>query len=235
MPNNNYFYHHGIEGQKWGKRNGPPYPLQRDSKGRVKGKYSKKQAEALQKEHNITDDEIKKAINNILWDTNMSSIKEVAKLKKTEIRMYRIMNDPANPYLYKKIAVKNLQRKMNTLNDRGWKRVYDEALTSIIEERQSKNSKTSDNNPSNKKKLSRSDFPEVKITDSMINAAILQITLENRGKKISKSESREYKRQTAEQRMERLREEAEQRILEELERRKEDGTYDQVVKKLKKP
>lgn len=20
-------YHHGIKGQKWGKRNGPPYPL----------------------------------------------------------------------------------------------------------------------------------------------------------------------------------------------------------------
>lgn len=32
---NNYFYHHGIDGQKWGKRNGPPYPLNRDSIGRV--------------------------------------------------------------------------------------------------------------------------------------------------------------------------------------------------------
>ena len=23
----NYLQHHGIEGQKWGVRNGPPYPL----------------------------------------------------------------------------------------------------------------------------------------------------------------------------------------------------------------
>ena len=22
-----YLYHHGIKGQRWGKRNGPPYPL----------------------------------------------------------------------------------------------------------------------------------------------------------------------------------------------------------------
>lgn len=25
-------YHHGVEGQKWGKRNGPPYPLERSTK-----------------------------------------------------------------------------------------------------------------------------------------------------------------------------------------------------------
>ena len=27
-------YHHGIQGQKWGVRNGPPYPLSRSSLGR---------------------------------------------------------------------------------------------------------------------------------------------------------------------------------------------------------
>ena len=25
----NYLSHHGVEGQKWGDRNGPPYPLSR--------------------------------------------------------------------------------------------------------------------------------------------------------------------------------------------------------------
>ena len=30
----NELYHHGIKGQKWGKRNGPPYPL--DAKGQLR-------------------------------------------------------------------------------------------------------------------------------------------------------------------------------------------------------
>ena len=32
--NNNELCHHGIKGQKWGKRNGPPYPL--DAKGQLR-------------------------------------------------------------------------------------------------------------------------------------------------------------------------------------------------------
>lgn len=28
--NNNYLCHHGIKGQRWGVRNGPPYPIQND-------------------------------------------------------------------------------------------------------------------------------------------------------------------------------------------------------------
>ena len=31
----NELYHHGIEGQKWGVRNGPPYPLNRDVKDSI--------------------------------------------------------------------------------------------------------------------------------------------------------------------------------------------------------
>lgn len=32
MTTTNELYHHGIKGQKWGKRNGPPYPLDADGK-----------------------------------------------------------------------------------------------------------------------------------------------------------------------------------------------------------
>lgn len=32
----NELYHHGIEGQKWGVRNGPPYPLDRTTSNRIK-------------------------------------------------------------------------------------------------------------------------------------------------------------------------------------------------------
>ena len=34
----NYLSHHGIKGQKWGKRNGPPYPLDSKTAERVKSK-----------------------------------------------------------------------------------------------------------------------------------------------------------------------------------------------------
>lgn len=33
--------HHGIDGQKWGKRNGPPYPLSRKEKRRIKRSQKK--------------------------------------------------------------------------------------------------------------------------------------------------------------------------------------------------
>lgn len=31
-PTKNDIYHHGVQGQKWGIRNGPPYPLKRKTK-----------------------------------------------------------------------------------------------------------------------------------------------------------------------------------------------------------
>lgn len=33
------FQHHGVKGQHWGKRNGPPYPLEGDDKARAKKSY----------------------------------------------------------------------------------------------------------------------------------------------------------------------------------------------------
>ena len=34
----NYLSHHGVKGQKWGKKNGPPYPLDSKTAERVKSK-----------------------------------------------------------------------------------------------------------------------------------------------------------------------------------------------------
>lgn len=53
---NNELYHHGIEGQKWGVRNGPPYPLDekdhsvREKKAR-KDKSNQVKSEANNKDH----------------------------------------------------------------------------------------------------------------------------------------------------------------------------------------
>ena len=35
-------YHHGIKGQEWGVRNGPPYPLDKDDYSAKEEKYKKK-------------------------------------------------------------------------------------------------------------------------------------------------------------------------------------------------
>ena len=32
-------YHHGIKGQKWGEKNGPPYPLARDKHSEAESRY----------------------------------------------------------------------------------------------------------------------------------------------------------------------------------------------------
>lgn len=38
-PSSDELWHHGIEGQKWGKRNGPPYPLDQGQKSQAERKY----------------------------------------------------------------------------------------------------------------------------------------------------------------------------------------------------
>lgn len=46
---NNYLSHHGIEGQKWYKRNGPPYPLDYNDHSAAEKKALKKDMKWLNK------------------------------------------------------------------------------------------------------------------------------------------------------------------------------------------
>lgn len=39
VTSNEVLMHHGIEGQKWGKRNGPPYPLDQGQKSQAERRY----------------------------------------------------------------------------------------------------------------------------------------------------------------------------------------------------
>ena len=71
MENNNYILvHHGVEGQKWGVRNGPPYPLptQRQQKKieKADAKWFKKNRKSIDKyARKTTQKEINKSTKQI--------------------------------------------------------------------------------------------------------------------------------------------------------------------------
>ena len=81
-------YHHGIEGQRWGKRNGPPYPLNSSARSFAERKASKKAAKkaakqekektARQRAKELPDDELKAQIARLkLEDEYISYSKKV--------------------------------------------------------------------------------------------------------------------------------------------------------------
>ena len=55
----NSFLHHGIEGQKWGIRNGPPYPLDEKHNGSEKNKNQDNNTSDIEKEKKFMNDNIK--------------------------------------------------------------------------------------------------------------------------------------------------------------------------------
>lgn len=62
----NELYHHGILGQKWGKKNGPPYPL--DAQGKAAVAKQRKQSNAqkrLEEVRNMSDAELKAATQRL--------------------------------------------------------------------------------------------------------------------------------------------------------------------------
>lgn len=65
LKHSNELYHHGIFGQKWGKRNGPPYPLDANdhsaNEKKAGWKDSLKNALPKKKKYNFSDKEISEA------------------------------------------------------------------------------------------------------------------------------------------------------------------------------
>ena len=71
------FLHHGIEGQKWGVRNGPPYPLDKAEKRRIRkeNKQLIKQKKQIDKDQKLIlkNEALKVLVNN--KDTSYEDIK----------------------------------------------------------------------------------------------------------------------------------------------------------------
>lgn len=71
MDTNNYLQHHGVNGQKWGKQNGPPYPL--DKNASVQAVKKKKRLPKTSfglwlKNSKLTEEEYQQAIKKINRD-----------------------------------------------------------------------------------------------------------------------------------------------------------------------
>ena len=72
---NNYLMHYGILGQKWGVQNGPPYPLTKSSMSSSEEKHYNVSAKETKKNMDqMTDDELRKAINRIQMQNTVASL-----------------------------------------------------------------------------------------------------------------------------------------------------------------
>ena len=54
MYDTNEIYHHGVNGMKWGKRNGPPYPLDAQGKADLKAQRKAEKAAIKSEKKKIT-------------------------------------------------------------------------------------------------------------------------------------------------------------------------------------
>lgn len=115
-------YHHGVAGQKWGKRNGPPYPLaasahsasekkagwRKSLNGGSDQSYSKKRSKinsiyskAMRKQRNLTEREKKKIHKEYIARMNKDEIEQFADWARQHEAIERNASEAYDAYLKK--------------------------------------------------------------------------------------------------------------------------------------
>ena len=99
----NYLFHHGIEGQKWGQTNGPPYPIE-------PGKHSAAEKRAMKKDIKW----IKKNEDKIKKKAYKSVSKEVEEYASLLARKYGLNKNGELSKVYINAYNQGLAALMNT-------------------------------------------------------------------------------------------------------------------------
>lgn len=112
-----YLCHHGVKGQEWGVRNGPPYPLER----------SKKEARAYKRQLNKNDQSIADAKARYLWNANNAAANKrladkrsgkLGDLNRREYEKQRARSQDALKDIEK--GKKECERLLKELGDKGY-------------------------------------------------------------------------------------------------------------------
>ncbi len=122
MSENDELYHHGVKGQKWGERNGPPYPLESNvSKSKAKRKFDTgKIAEKAKSAANSIRKSVKNAADSAkekAAERKEKSDAEKERKKEVEEQSSAKKKDPSkmtNDELKEAISRMNLEKMYNS-------------------------------------------------------------------------------------------------------------------------
>lgn len=124
-------YHHGIQGQKWGQRNGPPYPLSRATLGETMRIRKKKKLQAqnakIRKKNSALRKKLKEKAENKRLKERQRELKEENK----KLRSAKLETKPKPQPEVKES--KPVQIKPNGLSRRDIKKLSDEDLKKYID------------------------------------------------------------------------------------------------------
>ena len=93
-------YHHGIKGQRWGQRNGPPYPLDYDDHSYSEKKFGIRSGSEKQDSIKNKDNKNRKPKpNETAIEYSKYIGKKIGRNKETGLMEYERVDRPSNKYI----------------------------------------------------------------------------------------------------------------------------------------